>query len=81
MAKSFVFFSFAKTKRLVSDMNVTVKLSFFFFLFLFLFCRLPCYSRYSTGDSAPAQRKMTERGEINVKGNSHLSIELDQETK
>lgn len=60
-------------------MNVTVKLSIFFpFSF---FCRLPCYSRYSTGDSAPAQRKMTERGKINVKGNNHLSIELDQETK
>lgn len=37
MAKSFVFFSFAKTKRLVSDMNVTVKLSFFFSFFFFFF--------------------------------------------
>lgn len=34
MAKSFVFFSFAKTKRLVSDMNVTVKLSIFFSFFV-----------------------------------------------
>lgn len=36
MAKSFVFFSFAKTKRLVSDMNVTVKLSIFFSFFFFV---------------------------------------------